>query len=52
MENKKSEFKNTLSLISVMRYSRTYQELKEKYKEMVKVIVVGSLGISAIPSFD
>ncbi|XP_020020922.2 probable tRNA (uracil-O(2)-)-methyltransferase isoform X1 [Castor canadensis] len=37
VENKKSEFKNTLSLISVMRYSRTYQELKEKYKEMVKV---------------
>ncbi|XP_029447650.1 probable tRNA (uracil-O(2)-)-methyltransferase isoform X2 [Rhinatrema bivittatum] len=36
-ENKKSEFKNTLSLISVARYSELYQELKAKYKEMVKV---------------
>uniref|UniRef100_A0A670Y7N6 tRNA (uracil-O(2)-)-methyltransferase n=1 Tax=Pseudonaja textilis TaxID=8673 RepID=A0A670Y7N6_PSETE len=33
----KNEFKRTLSLISVARYSQVYQELKEKYKEMVKV---------------
>ncbi|ELW62781.1 putative tRNA (uracil-O(2)-)-methyltransferase [Tupaia chinensis] len=37
VENKKSEFKSTLSLISIMKYSKAYQELKEKYKEMVKV---------------
>lgn len=33
----KNEFKSTLSLISVARYSQVYQDLKEKYKEMVKV---------------
>ncbi|XP_032080530.1 probable tRNA (uracil-O(2)-)-methyltransferase isoform X2 [Thamnophis elegans] len=33
----KNEFKSTLSLVSVARYSQVYQELKEKYKEMVKV---------------
>ncbi|XP_039191818.1 probable tRNA (uracil-O(2)-)-methyltransferase [Crotalus tigris] len=33
----KNEFKSTLSLISVARYSKVYQDLKEKYKEMVKV---------------
>ncbi|XP_048640048.1 probable tRNA (uracil-O(2)-)-methyltransferase isoform X5 [Marmota marmota marmota] len=37
VESKKSEFKSTLSLISILRYSQVYQELKEKYKEMVKV---------------
>ncbi|XP_004459563.2 probable tRNA (uracil-O(2)-)-methyltransferase [Dasypus novemcinctus] len=37
VEDKKSEFKSTLSLISIGRYSQVYQELKEKYKEMVKV---------------
>ncbi|XP_036621535.1 probable tRNA (uracil-O(2)-)-methyltransferase isoform X2 [Trichosurus vulpecula] len=37
VENKKNEFKSTLSLISLMKYSQVYQELKEKYKEMVKV---------------
>ncbi|XP_008576971.1 PREDICTED: probable tRNA (uracil-O(2)-)-methyltransferase [Galeopterus variegatus] len=37
VEDKKSEFKSTLSLISIMKYSKVYQELKEKYKEMVKV---------------
>ncbi|KAM4854801.1 putative tRNA (uracil-O(2)-)-methyltransferase isoform 2-T2 [Thomomys bottae] len=37
VENKKREFKSTLSLVSIMSYSRTYQELKEKYKDMVKV---------------
>ncbi|XP_067414979.1 probable tRNA (uracil-O(2)-)-methyltransferase isoform X2 [Emydura macquarii macquarii] len=36
-EEKQSEFKSTLSLISVAKYSQVYQELKEKYKEMVKV---------------
>ncbi|KAM7168883.1 putative tRNA (uracil-O(2)-)-methyltransferase isoform 2-T2 [Macrochelys suwanniensis] len=36
-EKKQSEFKSTLSLISVAKYSKVYQELKEKYKEMVKV---------------
>lgn len=33
----KNEFKSTLSLVSVARYSQVYQDLKEKYKEMVKV---------------
>ncbi|XP_077157724.1 putative tRNA (uracil-O(2)-)-methyltransferase isoform X2 [Paroedura picta] len=37
LETKKCEFKNTLSLISVDRYNSTYQSLKEKYKEIVKV---------------
>ncbi|XP_051020762.1 probable tRNA (uracil-O(2)-)-methyltransferase [Acomys russatus] len=37
VENRKSEFKSTLSLVSVLRYSRVYQELKEKYRDMVKV---------------
>ncbi|XP_032623114.2 putative tRNA (uracil-O(2)-)-methyltransferase isoform X2 [Chelonoidis abingdonii] len=36
-EEKQSEFKSTLSLISVAKYSRVYQALKKKYKEMVKV---------------
>ncbi|KAM4808183.1 putative tRNA (uracil-O(2)-)-methyltransferase [Rhinophrynus dorsalis] len=36
-EDRKSEFKSTLSLISVDKYSRLYQALKEKYKDMVKV---------------
>lgn len=39
LEQKQSEFKSTLSLISVAKYSKIYQELKEKYKEMVKVSV-------------
>ncbi|XP_054855868.1 probable tRNA (uracil-O(2)-)-methyltransferase [Eublepharis macularius] len=37
VETKKCEFKNTLSLVSVDRYNNTYQNLKEKYKEIVKV---------------
>ncbi|NXU49427.1 TRM44 methyltransferase, partial [Turnix velox] len=37
VEQKTSEFKSTLSLISVAKYSKVYQDLKEKYKEMVKV---------------
>nr|XP_033806053.1 probable tRNA (uracil-O(2)-)-methyltransferase isoform X2 [Geotrypetes seraphini] len=37
-ENKKSEFKNTLSLVSVARYCELYQRLKAKYKEMVKIL--------------
>ncbi|XP_056658348.1 probable tRNA (uracil-O(2)-)-methyltransferase isoform X1 [Monodelphis domestica] len=37
VKDKKNEFKSTLSLISLMKYSQIYQELKEKYKEMVKV---------------
>ncbi|XP_028614020.1 probable tRNA (uracil-O(2)-)-methyltransferase isoform X2 [Grammomys surdaster] len=37
VENRKSEFKSTLSLVSILRYSRMYQELKEKYRDMVKV---------------
>ncbi|XP_043919498.1 probable tRNA (uracil-O(2)-)-methyltransferase [Protopterus annectens] len=36
-ENKISEFKSTLSLISVEKYNSTYHRLKEQYKEMVKV---------------
>ncbi|XP_059022202.1 probable tRNA (uracil-O(2)-)-methyltransferase isoform X2 [Mustela lutreola] len=37
VESKKSGFKSTLSLISIIKYSKTYQMLKEKYKDMVKV---------------
>ncbi|KAJ7403352.1 tRNA methyltransferase 44 [Pitangus sulphuratus] len=37
VEQKTSEFKSTLSLISIAKYSKVYQDLKEKYKEMVKV---------------
>lgn len=44
MEQKPSEFKSTLSLISVAKYSKVYQDLKEKYKEMVKV----SLAVNAV----
>ncbi|KAJ8382933.1 hypothetical protein SKAU_G00037110 [Synaphobranchus kaupii] len=36
-ESRQSEFKSTLSLIPVEKYSVMYQKLKEKYKEMVKV---------------
>ncbi|XP_060633986.2 probable tRNA (uracil-O(2)-)-methyltransferase isoform X1 [Anolis sagrei] len=36
-ETIKNEFKSTLSLISVEKYSKIYQDLKEKYKEIVKV---------------
>ncbi|NXY85073.1 TRM44 methyltransferase, partial [Alcedo cyanopectus] len=37
VEQKSSEFKSTLSLIPVAKYSQVYQDLKGKYKEMVKV---------------
>ncbi|XP_007255112.3 probable tRNA (uracil-O(2)-)-methyltransferase [Astyanax mexicanus] len=36
-DNKSSEFKSTLSLIPVEKYSILYQELKTKYKDIVKV---------------
>ncbi|XP_070710750.1 probable tRNA (uracil-O(2)-)-methyltransferase [Pempheris klunzingeri] len=36
-ESKSSEFRSTLSLLPVEKYSLTYQQLKEKYKVMVKV---------------
>ncbi|KAM5191446.1 putative tRNA (uracil-O(2)-)-methyltransferase [Mantella aurantiaca] len=36
-EDRKSDFKSTLSLIAVDKYSKLYQSLKEKYKDMVKV---------------
>lgn len=36
-ETRSSEFKSTLSLISVEKYSLCYQQLKDKYKDMVKV---------------
>lgn len=36
-ESKTSEFKSTLSLLPVEKYSLMYQQLKEKYKSMVKV---------------
>ncbi|XP_013013035.1 probable tRNA (uracil-O(2)-)-methyltransferase isoform X2 [Cavia porcellus] len=35
--SRKSEFPSTLSLVSIERYSVLYQELKEKYRDMVKV---------------
>lgn len=34
---KRSEFRSTLSLLPVEKYSLVYQQLKEKYKAMVKV---------------
>uniref|UniRef100_A0A8C5LLB5 tRNA (uracil-O(2)-)-methyltransferase n=1 Tax=Leptobrachium leishanense TaxID=445787 RepID=A0A8C5LLB5_9ANUR len=37
IEDRKSQFKSTLSLISVDKYSRIYQRLKEKYRDLVKV---------------
>ncbi|XP_056883570.1 probable tRNA (uracil-O(2)-)-methyltransferase [Takifugu flavidus] len=36
-ENKSSEFSSTLSLLPVEKYSATYQQLKGKYKALVKV---------------
>ncbi|XP_041635470.1 probable tRNA (uracil-O(2)-)-methyltransferase [Cheilinus undulatus] len=36
-ENRNSEFRSTLSLLPVEKYSIVYQQLKEKYKAMVKV---------------
>ncbi|XP_026154717.1 putative tRNA (uracil-O(2)-)-methyltransferase isoform X2 [Mastacembelus armatus] len=36
-ECKSSEFRSTLSLLPVDKYSLTYQQLKDKYKAMVKV---------------
>ncbi|XP_060790826.1 probable tRNA (uracil-O(2)-)-methyltransferase [Neoarius graeffei] len=36
-ESKATEFKSTLSLIPVEKYSILYQQLKNKYKELVKV---------------
>lgn len=36
-ESKCSEFRSTLSLLPVEKYSLVYQQLKEKYKAMVKV---------------
>ncbi|KAF6133480.1 tRNA methyltransferase 44-like protein [Phyllostomus discolor] len=37
VESKGSGFKSTLSLVPLLRYSQTYQVLKDKYKDMVKV---------------
>ncbi|XP_060004770.1 probable tRNA (uracil-O(2)-)-methyltransferase isoform X1 [Lagenorhynchus albirostris] len=37
VESRQSGFKSTLSLISIMKYSRVHQALKEKYKDMTKV---------------
>lgn len=37
VERRRSGFKNSLSLISISKYSKAYQELKEKYKGLVKV---------------
>lgn len=36
-EKRSSEFGSTLSLLPVERYSVVYQQLKDKYKAMVKV---------------
>lgn len=37
VENRTSGFRSTLSLIPIVKYSKTYQTLKDKYKDMVKV---------------
>lgn len=36
-ENKSSEFSSTLSLLPLEKYSVVYQQLKEKYRALVKV---------------
>ncbi|KAJ8008192.1 hypothetical protein DPEC_G00102210 [Dallia pectoralis] len=36
-ESKTSEFRSTLSLLPIEKYSLMYQQLKDKYKKMVKV---------------
>ncbi|XP_029932822.1 putative tRNA (uracil-O(2)-)-methyltransferase [Myripristis murdjan] len=36
-ESRSSEFRSTLSLLPVEKYSLVYQQLKDKYREMVKV---------------
>ncbi|XP_046905134.1 probable tRNA (uracil-O(2)-)-methyltransferase [Hypomesus transpacificus] len=36
-ESRTSEFKSTLSLLPVEKYSYVYQQLKDKYRDMVKV---------------
>lgn len=41
-ECKSSEFRSTLSLLPVDKYSLMYQQLKEKYRAMVKVKSAGS----------
>ncbi|OXB62029.1 hypothetical protein ASZ78_015671 [Callipepla squamata] len=38
VERKCSAFRSTLSLIPVAKYCKVYQDLKEKYKEMVKIL--------------
>lgn len=37
VESRGSGFKGTLSLVPILKYSQTYQVLKDKYKDMVKV---------------
>lgn len=37
VESRRSGFKSSLSLISIVKYSKMYQMLKEKHKDMVKV---------------
>ncbi|XP_036102213.1 probable tRNA (uracil-O(2)-)-methyltransferase [Molossus molossus] len=37
VESKRSAFKSTLSLIPILKYSQAYQELRAKYRDMVKV---------------
>lgn len=52
VEQKPSEFKNTLSLISVAKYSKVYQDLKKKYKDMVKVsLAINAAIITCFPFF-
>ncbi|XP_040481374.1 probable tRNA (uracil-O(2)-)-methyltransferase [Ursus maritimus] len=37
VESRRSGFKSSLSLISIVKYSKMYQMLKEKHKDMVKM---------------
>lgn len=50
VEQKHSEFRSTLSLISVAKYCKVYQDLKEKYKEMVKVSLAINVVITCFPA--
>ncbi|KAB0404189.1 hypothetical protein E2I00_003890, partial [Balaenoptera physalus] len=50
--SRQSGFKSTLSLISIMKYSKAYQALKEKYKDMVKESAITPNDKTLFPDVD
>lgn len=48
-ECRTSEFSSTLSLLPVEKYSLVYQQLKDKYKAMVKVRRGRTLAVDVLP---